>query len=188
MIRECVEADFDAIYTIINDAAAAYKGIIPADRWHVPYMPEDELAAEIAAGVRFRGVVTTGNVVSEILAGVMGLQNVNANPGWHGPSVSLIRHAYVLTRFQRRGLGSQILSDIMERTERPLLVGTWAAASWAVEFYQQHGFRQVARDEKDRLLQTYWNIPARQVETSVVLAGPGFNGDAIPWADISPSD
>jgi GNAT superfamily N-acetyltransferase len=173
MIRGCGEADFGAIYAIINDAAAAYKGVILADRWHDPYMPEDELAAEIAAGVKFQGAVT-----SDQLAGVMGLQDRDANPGWHGPAVSLIRHAYVLTAFQRQGLGGEILGDIMARSERPLLVGTWAAASWAVDFYRRHGFRQVERDEKDRLLQTYWDIPARQVETSVVLAGPGFKGGA----------
>lgn len=173
MIRGCGEADFGAIYAIINDAAVAYKGVIPADRWHDPYMPEGELAAEIAAGVRFRGAEQAGE-----LAGVMGLQEMDANPGWHGPAVSLIRHAYVRSAFQRRGLGGEILRDIMARSERPLLVGTWAAASWAVDFYVRHGFRQVEAGEKDRLLKTYWNIPARQVETSVVLAGPGLDGDA----------
>ncbi len=175
MIRGCGEADFGAIHAIINDAAIAYKGVIPADRWHDPYMPEGELAAEIAAGVQFRGAVT-----ADQLAGIMGLQDRNANPGWRGPAVSLIRHAYVKTAFQRQGLGGEILSDIMAQNERPLLVGTWAAASWAVDFYIGNGFRQVELGEKDRLLQTYWNIPARQVETSVVLAGPGFNGDADP--------
>ncbi|MBT3552511.1 MAG: GNAT family N-acetyltransferase [Rhodospirillaceae bacterium] len=175
MIRDCGEADFGAIYAIINDAAIAYKGVIPADRWHDPYMPEGELAAEITAGVEFRGAVA-----SDQLAGVMGLQNMDANPGWDGRPVSLIRHAYVLTRFQRRGLGGEILRNIMALSERPLLVGTWAAASWAVDFYVRHGFRQVEAGEKDRLLQTYWNIPARQVETSVVLAGPGLDGDANP--------
>ena len=175
MIRGCGEADLGAIYAIINDAAIAYKGVIPADRWHDPFMPKGELAAEIAAGVKFCGAEASGE-----LAGVMGLQDMDANVGWDGPPVSLIRHAYVRTAFQRRGLGGEILSDIMARSERPLLVGTWAAASWAVDFYRRHGFRQVERQEKDRLLQTYWNIPARQVETSVVLAGPGLGGDVGP--------
>ncbi len=169
MIRDCDGGDFGAIYEIINEAAIAYKGVIPADRWHEPYMGEDELAAEIAAGVRFRGAEAAG-----ALAGVMGLQDRDANPGRAGAPVSLIRHAYVRSRFQRQGIGGEILRDTMGRAERPLLVGTWAAASWAVAFYMGHGFRRVDRAEKNRLLQTYWNIPARQVETSVVLAGPGF--------------
>ena len=169
MIRDCNGGDFGAIYEIINEAAIAYKGVIPADRWHEPYMGEDELAGEIAAGVHFRGAEASG-----ALAGVMGLQDRNANPGRAGAPVSLIRHAYVRSQFQRQGIGGEILRDIMGRAERPLLVGTWAAASWAVAFYVGHGFRRVARAEKDRLLQTYWNIPARQVATSVVLAGPGF--------------
>lgn len=169
MIRDCNGGDFGAIYEIINEAAIAYKGVIPADRWHEPYMGEDELAGEIAAGVHFRGAEASG-----ALAGVMGLQDRNANPGRAGAPVSLIRHAYVRSQFQRQGIGGKILRDIMGRAERPLLVGTWAAASWAVAFYVGHGFRRVVRAEKDRLLQTYWNIPARQVETSVALAGPGF--------------
>ena len=169
MIRDCGEADFGAIYAIINDAAIAYKGVIPADRWHQPYMGEDELAAEIATGVKFRGAEA-----SDQLAGVMALQEIDAKPGWDGPPVSLIRHAYVRTALQRQGIGGDILRDIMGRTGRPLLVGTWAAASWAVAFYVRHGFRHVDAREKDRLLQTYWTIPDRQVETSVVLAGPGF--------------
>ena len=169
MIRDCNGGDFGAIYEIINEAAIAYKGVIPADRWHEPYMGEDELAGEIAAGVHFRGAEASG-----ALAGVMGVQDRNANPGRAGAPVSLIRHAYVRSQCQRQGIGGEILRDIMGRAERPLLVGTWAAASWAVAFYVGHGFRRVVRAEKDRLLQTYWNIPARQVATSVVLAGPGF--------------
>lgn len=176
MIRDCGEADFAAIFEIINDAAQAYRGVIPADRYHQPYMQVDELADEIAAGVRFRGakapVEAGGADGGPKLAGVMGLQDMDANPGWDGPPVCLIRHAYVRTVFQRSGIGGAILEDIKGRARRPLLVGTWAAASWAVEFYIRHGFRQVEADEKDRLLHTYWEIPERQVETSVVLAGP----------------
>jgi GNAT superfamily N-acetyltransferase len=178
MIRDCGASDFGAIYDIINDAAIAYKGVIPADlwpkdNWHGPYMGEDELAGEIAAGVGFRGAEAAADGGRQ-LAGVMGLQDVDANPGRDGPAVSLIRHAYVRTSFQRQGIGGEILRDIFGRARRPLLVGTWAAASWAVDFYIRHGFRQVDGTQKDKLLGTYWNIPARQIDTSVVLAGPGW--------------
>jgi len=174
MIRDCGGEDFATILAIINEAAKAYKGVIPLDRWHEPYMPEDELATEITAGVQFRGATEDRVGAEENLVGVIGLQEMSANPGCEGPPVSLIRHAYVQTLFQRQGVGSALLEDIIVSATRPLLVGTWAAAHWAVDFYKAHGFRQIKMHEKDRLLATYWNIPARQIQTSVVLAGPGF--------------
>jgi len=157
MIRRCSESDFESIYQIVNDAAHAYKGIIPADRWKEPYMPRGELRHEIDAGVRFWGVEENGQ-----LAGVMGIQDV--------ADVTLIRHAYVRSALHRRGIGGRLLDHLMALTERPLLVGTWAAATWAIRFYEAHGFRLVSPEEKDRLLRTYWSIPERQIETSVVMA------------------
>ena len=157
MIRPCVPADLAQIEAIVNEAAQAYRGAIPADRWHEPYMPRAELEGEIAAGVRFWGWEEDGALV-----GVMGLQDVK--------DVTLIRHAYVRSRLQRRGIGGELMKALVARAERPLLVGTWAAAHWAIRFYEKHVFRLVTREEKDRLLDTYWSIPARQREVSVVLA------------------
>jgi GNAT superfamily N-acetyltransferase len=156
-IRPCDDADFEAIYSIINDAAQAYRGVIPADRWHEPYMPDDELREQIAAGVRFWGYEEWGDLI-----GVMGIQQVQ--------DVTLIRHAYVRTAQRNRGIGSRLLSLLRRQTTRPILIGTWADAVWAVRFYEKHGFRRVPPEEKDRLLGRYWSIPRRQVETSVVLA------------------
>lgn len=156
MIARCTPADIPAIEAIVNDAARAYRGVIPADRWHDPYMPRDALEAEIAAGVEFWGFTDARG-----LAGVMGLQDVK--------DVTLIRHAYVRSNRQRSGIGSALMHALVARTERPLLVGTWAAADWAIRFYERHAFRLVSPAEKDRLLDTYWTIPARQRETSVVL-------------------
>ena len=157
MIRDCGKADIEAVYAIINDAAEAYRGVIPADRWHEPYMPRDELRDEIAAGVNFLGYQD-----DDALIGVMGIQPVK--------DVVLIRHAYVQTSRRRRGVGEALLQACMGRSERPFLIGTWAAASWAIGFYEKHGFTVIDGEEKNRLLETYWSIPARQVETSVVLA------------------
>lgn len=157
MIRRCSEPDFEAIYQIVNDAAIAYKGIIPADRWREPYMPRAELRHEIDAGVRFWGIVDEGQ-----LAGVMGIQDVL--------DVTLIRHAYVRSALRGRGIGGRLLEHLVTLTERPLLIGTWAAATWAIRFYERHGFRLVSAEEKDRLLRKYWSIPERQIETSVVMA------------------
>jgi N-acetylglutamate synthase-like GNAT family acetyltransferase len=157
MIRRCDSDDVPAIFAIVNDAAAAYRGVIPADRWHEPYMPEDEVRAEIAAGVAFWGWEAAG-----ALRGVMGLQDVR--------DVALIRHAYVATAARGKGIGGRLLAHLAEHTDRPLLVGTWAAATWAIRFYERHGFELVAPDEKERLLRRYWSIPERQIETSVVLA------------------
>ena len=157
MIRRCLEPDFESVYAIINDAACAYKGAIPADRWHDPYMPRDTLAHEISLGVDFWGCEKEG-----ALAGVMGIQNVH--------DATLIRHAYVATRFRNQGIGGQLLSFLRQRAAYPILIGTWAAATWAVTFYQKHGFEIVSLEEKNRLLRRYWSIPDRQIETSVVLA------------------
>ncbi len=156
MIRRCGEADVPAVLAIINDAAQAYRGVIPADRWHEPYMPEAELRAEIAAGVAFWGAER-----DERLIGVMGLQDVL--------DVALIRHAYVATAARREGIGGALLRHLVDRSDRPLLVGTWAAATWAIRFYERHGFALTSPAQKERLLRRYWSIPDRQIETSVVL-------------------
>ena len=157
MIRPCVDTDFEAIYEIVNDAARAYRGVIPADRWHEPYMPREHLQGEIDAGVRFWGYEDGGQMV-----GVMGIQDVQ--------DVTLIRHAYVRTARRGQGIGGRLLAHLRGLTERPILIGTWAAAEWAIRFYEKHGFHKVTEEEKNRLLQTYWSIPQRQVATSVVLA------------------
>jgi N-acetylglutamate synthase-like GNAT family acetyltransferase len=157
MIRPALAADRAAMLAIVNDAARAYRGVIPADRWHEPYMSADELASEIADGVDFRVAEVDGR-----LAGVMGIQDRG--------DVALVRHAYVSSDVQGRGIGSALLRDVLTQTAKPVLIGTWAAASWAIAFYERHGFTVVSRDVKERLLRTYWSIPARQVETSVVLA------------------
>lgn len=157
MIRNCRETELEVIRQIINDAAQAYKGVIPADCWSEPYMPQPELAEEIAAGVRFLGYEEAGE-----LLGVMGVQDVL--------DVTLIRHAYVRTSHRNRGIGGQLLSQLAEHAERPLLIGTWADAEWALRFYQNRGFRLVAPEDKDPLLIEYWTVPPRQREVSVVLA------------------
>ena len=157
MICDCARGDFDAMLAIVNDAAEAYRGVIPADRWVEPYMPAAELETEIAAGVVFRGAWQDG-----VLIAVMGVQPVH--------DVVLIRHAYVRTDLHHRGIGGSLLADLMAAIERPVLVGTWAAAEWAIRFYQKHGFRLTTPAQKDRLLRAYWSIPERQIETSVVLA------------------
>ena len=157
MIRQCDESDFGIIYSIINDAARAYKGVIPTDRWKEPYMSEAELQRDVEKGVVFWGCEENGELV-----GVMGIQPVQ--------DVTLIRHAYVRTSRQHRGIGRRLLSSLRAQTKRPTLVGTWADALWAIRFYEKNGFRLVSREEKDRLLREYWSIPERQIETSVVLA------------------
>ena len=159
MIRQCTDADVPTIDSIINQAAQAYRGVIPEDCWHEPYMSRAELLAELAAGVEFWGCDESDGLVA-----VMGTQNVG--------DITLIRHAYVLPQHQSRGLGGILLDALVGRAVRPLLVGTWAAARWAIRFYERHGFEQVAESEKDRLLDKYWTIPPRQRETSVVLRRP----------------
>ena len=157
MIRLCTPSDFEAIYAIINDAAHAYKGIIPPDRWHEPYMARQELTREMEEGVVFWGLEREGDLV-----GVMGIQDRG--------EVYLIRHAYVATRARRQGIGTRLLQYLELTVERPMLVGTWAAARWAIAFYQKNGYGLVSDVEKNRLLRRYWCIPERQIETSVVLA------------------
>jgi len=152
---EAIE-DPDAIAAVINDAALAYRGVIPADRWHDPYMPREELMSEMRAGVKFFCLRQNGRVV-----GVMGLQHVG--------DVALIRHAYTLTSRQHSGVGTRLLDYLRRQTDRPLLVGTWKAATWAVRFYERRGFRLVPEEKKGALLRRYWNISERQIEESVVL-------------------
>jgi GNAT superfamily N-acetyltransferase len=159
VIRPCRKDEHAAIAAIVNAAAEAYRGVIPPDRWHEPYMSLRELEVEIAAGVVFWGYDDAGE-----LLGVMGIQRVH--------DVELIRHAYVWPHSQRRGVGGALLGHLLRGRERRVLVGTWAAAEWAIEFYRRHGFELVTPQLKTQLLQTYWAIPERQIETSVVLANP----------------
>jgi GNAT superfamily N-acetyltransferase len=156
LIRPCDDADVPAICAIVNDAAEAHGGVIPADRWHEPYMPENELRGEIRRRRPVLGAVAGGRLV-----GVMGLQDVQ--------DVALIRHAYAGHGARRYGVGGA-LQHLLAQTARPMLVGTWAAATWAIRFYEKHGFTLTAPNEKARLLRRYWSIPDRQIETSVVLA------------------
>lgn len=169
MTRPCTDADIPAMEAIINDAAEAYRGVIPADCWHEPYMPHTELLAEIADGVYFWGWEDSGSLI-----GVMGIQKVH--------DATLIRHAYVLTGHQSRGVGGALLEMFVGQSSGKLLVGTWAAAEWAIRFYQRHGFRVVSTKEKDRLLSTYWKISQRQQQASVVLtyAGTGNLAKSTP--------
>jgi GNAT superfamily N-acetyltransferase len=155
-IRPVGREDLPVVFDIINESAQAYKGVIPADRWHEPYMPMQELESEIAKGVRFYGGRLDGG-----LTGVMGIQDVK--------DVTLIRHAYVRTASRRHGIGQALLAYLGRLTARPLLIGTWKAATWAIRFYEKNGFTLVGDQEKNELLKTYWTIPSRQVETSVVL-------------------
>jgi N-acetylglutamate synthase-like GNAT family acetyltransferase len=156
-IRPCTEQDLEEIFEVINDAAQAYKGVIPQDRFHEPYMPGEELKREIEHGVRFWGLEQDGR-----LLGVMGLQDIE--------DVTLIRHAYVRTTHRRCGIGGRLLNDLRSKATRPLLVGTWVAADWAINFYRRHGFEMVPREQVPVLLRRYWSVPERQIETSVVLA------------------
>ena len=162
MIRICGAKDFEQTYEIINDGAAAYQGRIPVDRIRNPYMSREELQHEIAQGVMFYGFEESPGQ----LLGVMGTQDID-HPT---QPVTLIRHAYVRTSAQGKGIGTELLKHLRTLTTRPVLIGTWADASWAIGFYMRHGFEIVSIEEKDRLLRTYWNISDRQIETSVVLA------------------
>ena len=157
MIRRCDDRDFELIWTIINDGAQAYRGTIPPDRWTEPYMSREELQREIDDGVVFWGFEEAGNLV-----GIMGIQKVQ--------DVTLIRHAYVRTSSQKRGIGGDLLSHLQGLISGPVLIGTWASAVWAIRFYERHGFQMVGPQEKNRLLKKYWTVPERQIETSVVLA------------------
>jgi GNAT superfamily N-acetyltransferase len=157
MIRRCDERDFEQVWAIINNGAQVYIGIIPADRWAEPYMSQEKLWHEIGDGVIFWGYEEAGTLV-----GVMGIQEVQ--------DVTLIRHAYVLTSRQRRGIGGSLLHHLLALANSPVLIGTWADAEWAIHFYEKNGFRSVSTEEKNRLLKKHWTIPQRQIETSVVLA------------------
>ena len=156
-IRKCLETDSKLIYDIINNAAQVYKGVIPDDRWHEPYMPYQELLREIEAGVEFWGLEVEGQ-----LLGVMGIQDKI--------DVTLIRHAYVLKDAQKTGIGSKLLQHLEKLTANRVLIGTWSAASWAISFYEKNGYYLILGEEKNNLLRKYWSIPERQVETSVVLS------------------
>jgi N-acetylglutamate synthase-like GNAT family acetyltransferase len=162
-LRRSADADLAAMTAIVNDAAQAYRGVIPADRWQDPYMPENELSDEISSGIEFWVAEEDGR-----LLGVMGLQDKG--------EVVLVRHAYISTRAQRKGVGTTLLRHVEGLTDKPVLIGTWAAASWAIEFYRRNGYRVLAHGEKNRLLRKYWTIPKRQIETSVVLADQRWTG------------
>jgi len=162
MIRECKKSDFRKIFEIVNDAAQAYKGVIPTDRWHEPYMTLGELRKEIKDGVTFWGLEHDGQ-----LLGLMGIQDKG--------EVTLIRHAYVRTRAQRMGIGTKLLQHLERMTEKRILIGTWATALWAISFYEKNGYTLVSEQENNRLLKKYWSIPERQVETSVVLVKQTLN-------------
>jgi GNAT superfamily N-acetyltransferase len=166
VIRLCTEQDIGTMVEIINAGARAYQGHIPADCYHQPYMPEDELRSEIAGGVTFYGYQDGG-----VLVAVMGIQD-------KGPVV-LIRHAYTRTAERGKGIGSRLLVHLLQMTTKPVLIGTWRDAGWAIRFYQKHGFRLVSTVEKDALLRTYWSISDRQVETSVVLVDEKYDRDLV---------
>ncbi len=156
-IRPSEPADVEGMFDVVNAAAVAYKGVIPADRWHEPYMPRDELQHEIEAGVAFWVAEEDGR-----LLGIMGIQDRG--------DVALVRHAYVAPNLQRKGVGTMLLHHVQALVNKPVLIGTWADASWAIAFYRRNGFLLVPDEIKNALLRKYWSIPARQVETSVVLA------------------
>ena len=156
MIRKSVDEDLAEIFEVINDAATAYKGVIPPDRWHDPYMSRADLQAQIDEGVTFFCYVEGDEII-----GVMGLQDKE--------DVLLIRHAYVRTTRRKTGIGTTLLLQLISDSTKPILIGTWKAALWAITFYEKHGFSLVDEEEKNRLLKKYWRIPDRQIETSVVL-------------------
>jgi N-acetylglutamate synthase-like GNAT family acetyltransferase len=156
MIRIGADEDFEEIFNIINDAAIAYKGIIPSDGWHEPYMTKEELREQIEDGVSFSCYVDNNEII-----GVMGIQDKT--------DVELIRHAYVRTKRRNKGVGTILLRELINGSTKPILIGTWKAAYWAISFYEKHGFRLVDEEEKGRLLKRYWSIPDRQAEASVVL-------------------
>ena len=162
-VRPCREDERSAILTIINLAARAYRGVIPAERWHEPYMPLREFEAETVAGVAFWGYERDGALI-----GVMGMQAVR--------DVELIRHAYVLPGNQRHGVGAALITHLRGLSTQRMLVGTWAAATWAISFYRRHQFELVDPETKAKLLRSYWTVPGPQIEASVVLANPRFEG------------
>lgn len=157
MLRPCTSADIEQIFTVINDGAEAYRGVIPADCWHEPYMPMADLQRELDAGVRFWCAEENGRIEA-----VMGIQDVL--------DVALIRHAYTRTSSQGKGVGGTLLAHLRTTTDRRILIGTWTAASWAIRFYEGRGFEVVPPEEKERLLNRYWTVSGRQIAESVVLA------------------
>lgn len=163
MVFKCEQSDLKEICDIINDAAVAYKGVIPDDRWQDPYMPEKELQKQIDEGVQFWCWKEQG-----IMMGVMGIQYKNG--------VTLIRHAYVRSIYRGKGIGTRLLDHLASIAKTPVLIGTWKAAAWAIGFYQKHGFRLLSDEETEKLLRKYWSIPERQIETSVVLANADWKG------------
>ncbi|MCX5812488.1 MAG: GNAT family N-acetyltransferase [Proteobacteria bacterium] len=163
MIRRCSDTDFEVILDIINDGARAYKGVIPDDCWHEPYMTHEELSFEIQDGVLFWGYEEKGRLIA-----VMGIQDKG--------DVMLIRHAYVRTAMRNQGIGEKLLRFHASKTVKPILIGTWADAVWAVAFYKKHGYLLLETEEKNRLLMRYWTISKRQIETSVVLADKKWTG------------
>jgi len=157
ILRPCGTADVPALFSIVNDAAQAYRGVIPADCWHEPYMPVEELKQEIEDGISFWGYESNRELI-----GVMGIQDRS--------DVTLLRHAYVRTTQRRKGIGEKLLSHLEGITAKPILIGTWSAAAWAIRFYEKNGYRLLSRPETERLMRKYWKISERQIETSVVLA------------------
>lgn len=164
MIRQCEPKDFQEIYDIINDAATAYKGVIPNDRWHSPYMQKEELRIQIEEGVQFWCYKEEENIL-----GIMGIQ--------YKGEVTLIRHAYVRSKNRNKGIGAALLAYLVSISSTPILIGTWADAHWAIKFYQKHGFRLLDRQDIEFLLRKYWRIPLRQIDTSVVLASPDWKNN-----------
>ncbi|MBN1357193.1 GNAT family N-acetyltransferase [Candidatus Bathyarchaeota archaeon] len=157
MISKLKPTEDQAIIDVVNEAAEAYKGVIPQDQWREPYMSTEELNEEIRSGIDFYGWTE-----NNILTAVMGIQRVN--------DVTLIRHAYVLTNRQRNGIGGKLLKHLLSLAQTSeVLVGTWKAAYWAIRFYEKQGFKLLSREETDKLLRKHWNINKRQIETSVVL-------------------
>jgi N-acetylglutamate synthase-like GNAT family acetyltransferase len=164
MIFKCEQSDIKEICEVVNDGATAYKGVIPADRWHEPYMTEEALKGQIDEGIQFWGYKEEQEIM-----GVMGIQ--------YKGEVTLIRHAYVRTTNRNKGIGSKLLEHLYAISTTPVLIGTWATATWAIGFYQKHGFRLLPEEEKNNLLRKYWTIPPRQIETSVVLASAAWKNE-----------
>jgi GNAT superfamily N-acetyltransferase len=168
MIVKCGSRDFETIWAIINDGASAYRGVVSADLIRDPYILQEELHHEIDTGIEFWGYSEAGTLV-----GVMGLQVVE--------DVTLIRHAYVRTTWRNHGIGGRLLVHLRGLTHKPMLIGTWADAIWAIRFYEKHGFRLTSAYEKERLLWKYWKVSERQIESSVVLA------DGRAWKELTTS-
>ena len=157
MIREYKKSDSSKILHVINDAAIKYKGIIPDNCWHEPYMSEQELVNELNAGVRMFGYNRNNKLIA-----VIGIQKIK--------DVILIRHAYTLTSHQGRGTGSTLLKYLLKKNHNSrLLVGTWQSAIWAIRFYEKFGFILHTKKQTTKLLKKYWKIPLKQIKNSVVL-------------------